>query len=286
MKDNKHLINYILKNKVHLGNSNINEDFGDFVQGVDIKNNKCMFDVFKQIGQIRKVCFLLKTLKKKKRPILFFGINQFGLDKLSKSKALFINQQIYNLSFTVNNEEEGFKSIYDFYSYFYSFFYSKDGKKVRAGFGGAKNYAGYCIGFGKKKIDINGYFFDSWGDGSFSNFHYLKSFLSSFAQEPLVEFGVNDFSLLKRFKNLTSISNFLNTSTKVPGAVVFFSRAGYDSFFKEFIKLGVPVICVVNSDESLNDIDYPLFGDNSCLKVISFYQKIIQNSLKSKNIVV
>ena len=77
------------------------------------------------------------------------------------------------------------------------------------------------------------------------------------------------------------LSYVLGKSKKLPGAVVFFfSREGYDYFFSELKKLGVPVVCIVNSNESLKNIDFPLLGDNSLLNVIYFYQKIIKFILR------
>ena len=60
----------------------------------------------------------------------------------------------------------------------------------------------------------------------------------------------------------------------------FFSRIGYDYFFPEFKKFGIPVICVVNSNESIKDIDFPLIGDNSLSWVNYFYLQIIRLAIK------
>ena len=66
MEFNKNLVNLILKNKIYLGNDTINKDIKNFISGINNKNGRVTFDLFKQISQIRKVTLFLRTLKKKK----------------------------------------------------------------------------------------------------------------------------------------------------------------------------------------------------------------------------
>lgn len=274
MEYNKNLINLILKNKIYLGNYTINKDVKNFISGINNKNGRVTFDLFKQMIQIRKVTLFLRSLKKKKRPILFFGINQFGLDSKNKSTVLFINRLIHNLCFSIFNSKDKNK-IESKINGFYDLIYKEKTKNFPIDY---KNYTRLMdLLIKNKKMYLNGHFFDTWVGGLVSNYHYLMPSLEkSFKEKTTVE----DPFFFDNLKNLNNLSFFLDEPKNFPGAVIFFSKEGYEHSFKELKKLGIPVICIVNSNESLKNIDFPLFGDTSSLNTIIFYQKIIKNSLE------
>ena len=133
----------------------------------------------------------------------------------------------------------------------------------------------------KKYIAVNGQFFDCWNEGMASNYHWFNSLLKKSLNDNAPEYAIilNNFMITDRFQNFKSISLALGKGRKMPGAVVFFSRIGYEYFFPEFKKFGVPIICIVNSNESIKDIDFPLIGDNSLCSVNYFYLRIIRLAL-------
>lgn len=281
MKVNKYLVDCILNNKVHLGNSAINKDIKNFIYGVNSKNNQSVFDIFKQIGQIRKVYFLLKTLKKRKKPILFFGISQFGLDSKSKNIALDINYEIFKLSFTLygNKKQKINSELKKFYSKVYEGRCSLNKPKdIYQIFNDLDIFLENFIK--ERKVEKNGLFFDSWEEGFASNYHYLKSSLDNILKENKSLNKNEDF--IKQLRLLNNLSSFLDNN-ELPGAAVFFSKTGYEHFFQEFKKMGVPVVCILNSEESLDSVDYPLLGDNSSLNTILFYKEIFLNIFKINN---
>lgn len=275
--NSEYLVKSILKNKVHLGNPKINDGLKDFISGFLKKENKSVFNLLKQINQIRKVKFLLKAIKRKRRPILFFGINSFKFDNDSKFEVLSLNRSIFNLCFSLSgSKKEKIKNlITEYYSHSYV-----DNNLFEENLYDDLQIFDLNIRklVNQKEVYLNGYFFDGWDEGSFSNYHFLKKDLYS----PNIE--KPDKETLNKLKNLNSLSKVLNVSNKRhrPGAAIFFSQKGYDHVFKEFTKLGIPTICIVNSNESLKNIDIPLLGDNSCINVINFYQGIIEESLKPK----
>ena len=274
MRFNKHLISSILKNKIYLGGRDINKDLKGFVSGVNSINGKAVFDMFKQIIQIRKVSLLLKSLKKQNKTILFFGVNQFGLDFKNKSRVLLTNKLIYDLCFSIKDSKDK-KLIKDKISEFYSLIYREKTSDFLSDYSNYEKFMNLLIK--DKLVDLNGHFFDTWGGGLISNYHYLMPSLEKSFKEKII---IEDPFFFDNLKGLKNLSFFLDEPKNFPGAVVFFSKAGYDHFFKEFKKLGVPVICIVNSNESLDNIDFPLLGDNTSFNTICFYQKIIKDSLK------
>lgn len=274
---NEYLINNILKNKVYFGDSGISKDMISFVYAANNKGDRVVFDILKQVNQIRKVFLLLKGLKKRKKPILFFGLNQSGIDSQTEVVVSSVNKQIFKLCFSILNTEKQ-DLINNKIENFYDSVYIKQSDyknfNVESSFVDFENFIKLLVK--NKEIKVNGCFFNSWGEGSISNYHYLIAALNSGDKKILDNFFFNG-----RFQNLKNLSSVLDNSKNFPGAVVFFSRSGYDYFFHEFKKLGIPVICIVNSNESIKDINFPLLGDNSLLNTIYFYQKIIEFALKS-----
>merc|ERR1711937_591722 len=107
------------------------------------------------------------------------------------------------------------------------------------------------------KIRLNGFFFNNWVGGVFSNYPFIKTRIKNFVENSLF----TGSTFINLYSNYNAISNLIENHS--PGLVIFFSKFGYDSFIKEFKKMGVPVVCIVGEKESLDYIDYPLLGDNS-----------------------
>ncbi len=277
---NSYLIQNILKNNIYIGSLSINKDMKKFIYTINNKDGRSIFDVSKQARQIYKVCLLLKGLKRRKKPILFFGLNPLKINFQDKIVASSLNKQIFKLGFSIiDPEKKEFidSRIDDFYDSVYVKKIYKN-SEIESVFMDFYNFIELAIK--NEEVSVNGHFFGNWGEGSISNYHCLMALLRNSLKDDGDAKILEESILTERFQNLMVLSYVLGKSKKLPGAVVFFSREGYDYFFSELKKLGVPVVCIVNSNESLKNIDFPLLGDNSLLNVIYFYQKIIKFILR------
>ena len=232
-------------------------------------------------------------MSKKKQPILFFGINKVNVGRENSILISELNREIFQLcfSFIAGNKKVTTRRrvlISDhfdlFYCHFYHFFKNEIFKNSEIIFH-FENFENFIKLLVKAKfIKINGNFLDSWGAGSASNYRWFKSVLKSTLDKDVVDNDiiVDELMITERFHNLKSLSSVIGKSgKKKPGAVVLFSRVNYDYVFSEFKKIGVPIICVVNVNQSLKDIDYPLLGDSSLRIIIHFYIRIIKLALES-----
>lgn len=305
----KQLINYIIEKEFSVGgfhkkNHNLIQNNNTVFRRILDKEegNYCIFDIDIQINQIIKVYRLLQKLKAKKKPIFFFGINDFYFREDSRNNFAFldINKKIFELCFSVNASKEGqkYKEIFEnFVKKFYINFYGNHYiSETRFDFLKLiKKFNLFFSGYVKVKrndfiaVERSGYFFENWEGGYFSNFNELKYNLEKNPVKGSFKRGVVFEKLLlepllifiRRFRTLITLdSYFKDHSGNLPGAVFFFCKPGYEHFFKEFKHLGIPVICIVNSDDCIKDIDYPLFGDSSEDDVILFYCQIVKYALK------
>jgi hypothetical protein len=276
------LIKSIIKNKVYLSDFTfINKDMVNFI---DFSNNKeIFFNTYQQVHQIQKVYIFLKGLVKKNKSILFFGFNKAHLSEIEDIVGVSsFNKEIFKLCFsilTLKHQVSIEQKIENFYDSIY--IQNKDYKdsEIIAIFEDFEDFIKLAIQ--KKYIAVNGQFFDCWNEGMASNYHWFNSLLKKSLNDDAPEYAIilNNFMITDRFQNFKSISLALGRGRKMPGAVVFFSRIGYEYFFPEFKKFGVPIICIVNSNESIKDIDFPLIGDNSLCSVNYFYLRIIRLAL-------
>ena len=185
----------------------------------------------------------------------FFDFNEFLLKKISK-------EEISINGYFLDHWENGF------FSNFHSFKSSLNHSVKKS--------------FFTKNINSQNEFLIKFLE-SFSNFFFLSKSLTSKRfdnNEEDVLLEENEKKLLKNkkddsFEDVDIDNQIINK----PGVVVFFSRVGYDSFFKEFKKLGIPVICLLNTDDSFNDVDYPIFGNKTSAIVVLFYQLLMKHSL-------
>lgn len=274
MVKNHKLRDYALKQKLHLTKSlKRNFFFYDFFKIFYLKNSKVAFSLDKQVNQMRKVYFFLKGVALKRKPVLFFGYKSSNLDSSNIEKLNFINSEIFKLSFNfpdLKNKKKVLPLLDDFYKQCFAI--KRNASKPR------KNALIEDFFSFNKKLDIlikenrvarNGYFLQNWLEGIWSNIHCLKP------------------SIIEKSKNVDT-ENFLILSvlnslyecdkSKLPGAVIFFSREGYDLFFKEFRKMGIPIICIVGFNDSFIDIDYPLVGDSNSLDTSLFYIALVKQA--------
>jgi len=277
-RDKKGLVNFLLKKKMYLLGPGFNKDFLKFISYID-KKNQVVVDVNQQANQIIKVSNLVSRLVRERKPILFFGLNQSKLDEQDSLTVSALNYDIFNLCFTIySQKDESFiRSVFkEFYS---NIFLNKGELKgpLHKIFEKFEHFITNLI-YGNK-IRLNGTYINSWEGGFISNFHYLSAFENSLVNNREIKFSKKQSFGIDKSADLRSLGTLLNSSENRPGAVIFFSQEGYSSFFKEFDKLGVPVISVVNSKESLKNIDFPLFGDTESLKVLQFYIFIIGHTI-------
>jgi ribosomal protein S2 len=266
-ENKRYLINHMIKNKIYISGPGLHKDFYNFVLSVDVKG-KVVLDVYKQVNQILKVNSLISRLVRERKPILFFGLNKLNLGSQDLLAVKSLNKDIFNLCFSFPGLEgldlgrnKAYKGIQRFYE---QVFFNKKLSSLSL-FSNFEKYINCLIQ--KGALRLNGFFIDTWEGGLISNFHYLFPFINR-----SVGLSLKGRSLgLDKYNSLKSLSYVLGNSNNLPGAVILFSREGYNSFFKECQKLGIPVICVVSSNESLKNIDFPLFGNNKSLKTFRFY---------------
>lgn len=279
----KNIINILFKHKQFFFNN---------------KKEMSYFDLYSSSTNILNVGRLLVELKKKKKPIFFFGINEsfivHDLDSKER-KALFdTNHKIFDLCFSINKgliKDEQVR-LKNFFNSFFTVFYDEQtiSTKVKEVPLILERFYSIIEKLNKlNKLSINGFFFNNWSKEFSSNYGQLSGDLNVAIwrglDTKLVKvskyYKLKYFNKLRVLKTLDVFNNKFDTN--LPGAVIFFSLSGYESFFKEFRKLGIPVICIIDKKEHIKEVDYPLFGDSTNLNVISFYCDIIKLILNERS---
>jgi ribosomal protein S2 len=280
-----------IDHKGYIGDNYLNKDLIGFVAGISKIKGNYIFNFSKQVQALRRVFFLIKKLKLLNKPILFFGLNKKVYEDVYLPQISRINKEIYDLSFTFLCEDKKLKNLIN---NFYLNFYEKpnfDNLNELVISNCFREFNKVLkLKFFSKNIIINGFFFDNWEGSYFSNYNTLKSHLNFRIKKlffELEEFnGRNSLkekeslsNFLLKFRSFYFLSKILKKDESLPGAAVFFSKEGYEDLFLEFKRLGIPVICVVNSSDSLKGIDYPLFGNTKYFDIIIFYQKLFKKIL-------
>lgn len=273
------LINILINNRLYFGDKKLERSLSRYVvnkSSASFNDSVYLFSVSKQLKALMSVYFLLRDLKSKKRPVLFFGLNTKGLDLDNAKIVETLNRKIFGLCFSPYIYNESLKSFYekcldDYYQIAISG--SKANKKSNKKLEKESQFFNFFFTNKNRlktyfKTEVNGFFFNSWVSGSYSNYCFLS------------RFGKND-SLYKQHTMKTMSSFYSDYGISSPGVAIFFSRKGYENCFKELKEMGIPIICLVNSNESLNGVDYPLFGNNSNIKVNLFYIFAIKEALFS-----
>lgn len=289
----KSLIDFILKNNLYFGGLNLNSDLKKFIWKLNKKKKSSLFNIYDQVWLLKRFYNLLQyNVRVKKKPILFFGVNKLGLESSNFSKIDFVNKKIFKLCFTIVDTNSYNISIIKkkLNNFFINNFSINFLKKINF----MENFKLFekdiLFLINNNKIRLNGFFFNNWVGGVFSNYPFIKTRIKNFVENSL--FTGSTFINLKKlsfrnkfislYSNYNAISN-LNENHS-PGLVIFFSKFGYDSFIKEFKKMGVPVVCIVGEKESLDYIDYPLLGDNSNINTVLFYCHLIEEFLKQEKL--
>jgi len=291
--NNKRLINFIIKNNLCFGDLHVNKDLEKYIWQLEDYHGTFLFNIYKQIKMLNKVRVVVNTVVLKKKPILFFGVNHFNFSKNDFYNIHLINREIFKMCF--EPFDAGLKKHVNFLlGKFFDKVYSPiigRGKKASSLVSFLGNYKKYMKFISHyliktKRIKPIGFFFSSWVRGYFSNYHFLrgqlKNNINKFLYLDQIGLDVDKSLFFNRYRNLKSISKIFDSNKNLPGVAIFFSRVGYDSFFLEFKKLGIPVICIVGNDDSLQNIEYPLIGDSLDLGTFLFYQKILQNFISRK----
>lgn len=277
--------------KGYIGDNFLNKDLIGFVAGISKVKGNYIFNFSKQVQALRRVFLLIRKLKTLNKPILFFGLNKKVYEDVYLSQISRINKEIYSLSFTFSREDEKLKNLLN---HFYLNFYEKPDFNnlnelvISNCFREFNNVL--KLKSSSKSIIINGFFFDNWEGSYFSNYNTLTSHLNFRIKKLFFELGESNnknnlkekeslSNFLLKFRNFYFLSKIFKKNESLPGAAVFFSKEGYEDLFLEFKRLGIPVICVVNSSDSLKGIDYPLFGNTKYFDIIIFYQKLFKKTL-------
>lgn len=290
--DNKRLLNFIIKNNLCFGDFHKNKGLDKYIWNFEDYHGTVLFNIYEQIKMLHKVRIVFSRALFKRKRILFLGINYLNFSRSGFHNINLINREIFKLCFQFFDPklkilfndllDKVFDNIYSLYL---------KGQKSRNISLFLKNFKNYNKRLSKlvrdRKLRTVGFFFSSWLQGSFSNYHFLSGRLDNFIKKVWGSNQINvgeDKSLsFDRYRNLKLISKIFDYSDQgLPGAIVCFSRIGYNSFFSELHKLGIPIICIVSDDDNLEDIDYPLIGDSLDLGVFYFYQKILYNFINKK----
>ena len=303
----KNLISYIIKKGFSLGDfhrkNSIMVNNTVFKKLIEFDEGYCYsFNIDTQINQIIKVYKLLQFIKEKEKPVFFFGINEFFFQEDPRNNFDFLdmNKKIFELCFSIDTSKKGEKYSQIFYNFIHKFFITFYGNyylvNTRLNFLDSTNKFNNffkVINNFKKSLHVrvvrHGYFFENWEGGAFSNHNVLKTNLEKSPIKKMFDKKIKFEKILleplllfiRRYRTLITLDSFFkNNKNNLPGAVIFFSKLGYEHFFKEFKHLGIPVVCIVDADDCLKDIDYPLFGDSLNDEVLFFYHQIIKRALK------
>lgn len=279
--DNKRLLNFIIKNNLCFGDFHKNKGLDKYIWSFEDYHGTALFNIFEQIKMLYKVRTVFSKVLLKKKRFLFLGVNHSNFSKSDFQNIKCINREIFKLCFRIGtissnkNIESAFKKLFSPY------FYKPVSIVVFM-----NNYKRFKKWIKKEKIKVVGSFLSEWSQGSFSNYHFLRGLLKNNLRKVKYLDRVGSegkkSSFINSFKILELVKEVFNSSNRLPGAIVCFSRIGYNSFFLELRKLGIPVICIVSDGDSLKDIDYPLIGDSLDLGVFFFYQKILRSFIDTK----
>jgi len=291
--DNKRLLNFIIKNNLCFGDFHKNKGLEKYIWSFEDYRGTVLFNIYEQIKMLHKVRAVFSRVLFKRKRILFLGINHLNFSRGEFHNINLINREIFKLCFQYFDFKlKNFINILldKIFNKIYSPYIK--GRKFINVFNFLNDYKKYTMFLSdclikSRKVKSVGFFFPSWVQGYFSNYHFLRGQLGNNMNKIwyLDQIGVegDKSSFFNRYRSLKLISKIFDFSDKgLPGVIVCFSRIGYNSFFSEFRKLGIPVICIISNGDSLEDIDYPLIGDSLDLGVFFFYQKILQNFINKK----
>ena len=317
IKSENGLVDFILKNNLHLGSSKINTELEKFIFIQSNREETCLFNVYEQVRLVQKTQYLLRNIlvskqnlnKDEERMFLFCGLNGLSFFPEGEKYLHDINKRIFRLSYRINykflyKHEAVSKYKHNRYLLYYkkgiedrlSAFYEVAYKEINR----TPLHAFFQLFFMmKKKIKLmikkgfiikNGFFVNGWVMSSLSNhnslkFNYrkvLRSLYSKRYEDDIDDYMDENALAINECFNLYNFHESAVREKKKLGGIIFFCQKGYDLFFKEFKRLGVPIISIVNNGENLDGIDYPLIGDNTNVNTLLFYLEIFENFFEKK----
>ncbi|MGU9978069.1 MAG: 30S ribosomal protein S2, partial [Candidatus Oxydemutatoraceae bacterium WSBS_2016_MAG_OTU14] len=161
---------------------------------------------------------------------------------------------------------------------------SKNKKRIL--FVGTKRWAQEGIVEEATRCDMP-YISQRWLGGTFTNFKTVRQSIQRYCNL-LEEYKKNDFAHLakkqrlkqvKEFDKLRRVMDGVKDMTRVPDAIFVIDVRYENIAIKEAIKLGIPVIAVVDSNNSLEGIDYPIPGNDDSMSAIKFYASAVADAI-------
>ena len=161
---------------------------------------------------------------------------------------------------------------------------SKNKKRIL--FVGTKRWAQEGIAEEATRCDMP-YISQRWLGGTFTNFKTVRQSIQRYCNL-LEEYKKNDFAHLAKKQRLKQVKEFdklrrvmggVKDMTRVPDAIFVIDVRYENIAIKEAIKLGIPVIAVVDSNNSLEGIDYPIPGNDDSMSAIKFYASAVADAI-------
>ena len=262
IKSDNGLVDFILKNNLHLGGSKINTELENFIFVQSDREETCLFNVYEQVKLVQRAHYLLKNILASKqnfkedeeRMFLFCGLKSSSFFPEGEKYLHEINKRIFRLSFRVNHKHKLFKNrrhmihykkgIEEHLDLFYDAIY-KESKRLPL-------HLVFELFITLKKrikvmiqrdfLTINGFFINDWVMSSLSNhnslkFNYrkvLRSLYSKRYEDDIDDYMEENALSLNESLNLYSFHESAIREAKKLGGIIFFCQKGYDLFFKEF----------------------------------------------------
>jgi hypothetical protein len=300
--NNQLILDFIIKNKLYYGDIAecflSQKGFNEHVWLYDEFYRLEYFNIYEQVRLLNRVRLVIQSSKLKKDSIFLFGVNPSNYDVEDYGKLFDINLEIFKSSLSlVNDSEIKKKSLNKFLS---KFLFNKgyDFKSIGSYSSGIKALNKLNkLANRLKSIGIlrsSRIFIPYWGYGYFSNYRFLKAVIRATIRFQAVSFFKKieeDFfeesvfiRNIKQFQYVNAVKKILKRRKEFPDVAIILSPVGYDSYFAECRRLGIPIICIIGKEERdvFNDIDYPLIGDCSDCTVLLSYIKILNHFLNNK----
>ena len=126
-----------------------------------------------------------------------------------------------------------------------------------------------------------------WLGGTFTNFKVIRLSIQRYHQL-LEEYEKTNFSSLskkdrlkrvKEFDKLRKVLHGIKDTRRVPDAIFAIDVRYENIAIREAAKIGVPIVAVVDSNNSMETITYPIPGNDDSIKAINFYAQMIADAV-------
>ncbi|OGI94554.1 30S ribosomal protein S2 [Candidatus Nomurabacteria bacterium RIFCSPLOWO2_01_FULL_40_18] len=133
------------------------------------------------------------------------------------------------------------------------------------------------------------YVSERWIGGTLSNFIEIKKRITELEnyRKDSAEGGLDKYTkkervvMAKKMEKLERYYSGLIGLKKTPDALFVIDARAEHIASTEARKTGVPVISLVNSDSNIQEIEYPIVGNDSSIPSIKFFTEAIANAYKS-----